>query len=153
MKCKTFKNQISAFQDGMLSPEKMKDMESHLHFCDHCREMVEESDAVLNMLSILPEPEPQPFFYARLKTRMVADKKKRNAHWIQYAVIPAMTTAMLALGIILGSMAGRYSQTTTQSMLDSDVFSELPLEELNLLSDDSYTSGYFDISDQNGGVK
>jgi len=150
MKCQTFKKQLSAFQDGALSHEKIGAMRSHLRSCDQCRKLYRESEAILNMLTMLPEPEPQPFFYTRLKGRMeqIPDTER---HWIQKAFLPAMTTAMLTLGIVLGSMAGRFSDTTLQP--EHDLFDSLPLEDLNILTEDAYTTGYFDLSGVYGGAE
>lgn len=145
MKCRTFQKKLTAFQDRRLPPDQMADMESHIQACEQCRSMAAESEAVWDLLARLPEPDPDPFFYTRLQSKMEVAGNRRSISWIHRALLPAMATAMLVLGVLLGSMTGRMSQEASRSELD--LFSELPLEEIDLLTGDI---DYFGITDHNG---
>jgi len=151
MQCKQFKKKLSAFQDNRLPQDQMEAMASHRQSCVECREMAEALESVWKMLSILPEPDPEPYFYTRLKARMEIDETSKPFSWIQRAFVSAIATVTLALGIFIGGMTGRFSRTSWPST--DDLFYELPLEELNVLSESSYASDYFEIFDQEGAVE
>ncbi|MBN2105408.1 zf-HC2 domain-containing protein [bacterium] len=150
MNCATFRKQFSVFQDNRLSSDQMNDMALHLQSCADCRKFTEASEAVWELLTILPKPKLPPFFYTRLKARMEADHQAKPLSWIQRAVLSAMVTAVLTLGIILGSMAGRFSRAAKS---ENDLFYGLPLEEINVLSESAYASDYFEFFSQEGGAE
>jgi predicted anti-sigma-YlaC factor YlaD len=149
MKCNAIKKRLSAFQDGRLTDEEKHQIELHMDACRSCSQKFHELSVVWSLLSVLPVSEPLPFFYTRLEKRMAARSADHRFHWIEKAVMPAATLAMVALGMVVGSLAVKFSE----DLISSDpVFSELPAESMGLFSEEPLSNGYFELFGQEGGA-
>jgi hypothetical protein len=68
------------FEDWILSeepltPENAGELETHLENCDHCRELQDAWNGVIDLFQGTPEVEPLPGFVNRWQERLAVEKK------------------------------------------------------------------------------
>jgi predicted anti-sigma-YlaC factor YlaD len=103
MNCYQVKRKLSAYLDRELDSALLLELENHLERCESCRQEFEILKTTWDLLAHEPSPELHPFFYTRLKARQKAQKAHARAPWIERILIPISVTAVVALGIFLGS--------------------------------------------------
>lgn len=101
MKDRHVKEQLSAYLDGMLTPDEAKHVEAHVRECADCNGVLTELKGMLSWMKAVPHPSPR----AGLETRMIArldaapQKKRFAPFWV--TVSGGLATAMAALLIFV----------------------------------------------------
>lgn len=112
MKCSRIKRRLSAFLDGEVSEQERQFIKEHLKSCEHCQIELKNLSQVSDILDIIQEVEVSPYFITRLKQR-IADQKQKSlirlplTEWIKRALVPAVTTALVAFSLFIGGQLGK----------------------------------------------
>ncbi|MGD2245297.1 MAG: hypothetical protein PVI11_01990 [Candidatus Aminicenantes bacterium] len=80
MNCKKFEKRILRAFDERLRDDEKKELEEHLHSCPLCSATQEEYRAILNTLKTKDFPEPKPYFWERLQSKL--EKSKKVEPWM-----------------------------------------------------------------------
>jgi anti-sigma factor RsiW len=77
--CKHIQEKLSAFLEGVLSPDEKRRVREHLASCRHCSEALEDLKKVVHLVRSLEEVEPPPWFTQKVMSRVRegAEGKKR----------------------------------------------------------------------------
>ena len=119
MNCRQIKKQLSVFQDGELAPEQEKTLKVHLRQCEACRTRLQEYRASWDLLEILEDAEPNPYFYTRLKTRI--EERRVHHRGFSRLLIPVTAAVMLLLGIWMGNAVTKMGNGTTVATTEQDL--------------------------------
>lgn len=80
MNCKKFERLLSRSFDGSLKTGEREKLDEHLESCLSCRRMKEDYELIFNTLREKEFPEPQPYFWERLRPKL-RERKKLEA-WL-----------------------------------------------------------------------
>lgn len=124
------------YLEGSLAESERQQIAAHLAECGECRAYYGELGNSLRLLDENKRQEPGPYFYAGIKNRIEARRKKPGISW-QRVLQPALIVLMLALGIRFGIWVGDHAQTDLPSneqamLVPFDDLSEEPIEEFLL---------------------
>jgi anti-sigma factor RsiW len=103
MKCVT-KKKLSAYLDGELGSADHKAITEHLKRCERCHLLARELAAVSETLDLLEGLEPEPFFAAEVKKKVLSVKPVRG--W-RRVMVPILASAAAAVSIVLGVFFGQ----------------------------------------------
>lgn len=78
MDCTQAKQKFQEFVDGTLSARYMGEIKAHLQSCASCNKIVEEFEAVVNVLSGLPHYQPMPQFSAKVLAAIELNEKRET---------------------------------------------------------------------------
>lgn len=120
-----FRDRLSEYLDGELTPEDSRLVERHLETCGDCARTLTELEAVVTRAARLPRREPPPGVWEAIEARIDADEadaqkpdrasrrsgRRRIAFSIPQLAAAAVTLAALSAGVAW--MAGSESPTTT----------------------------------------
>ena len=147
MKCKDIQRRLSAFMDGELSDEDMTQITSHIQACPDCARVLERLTHTWEILDCLPEAELPPHFYLRLKSRMASGIEDRSESWIQRVLMPASAVAVLAMGILIGSLVGKNGDMINGSMgAEEEWISALYLDRFDDVPSSSLGDAYMELT-------
>ena len=115
MKCRTLHKKLIFFIENELPPKEMHEVENHLNKCPDCLAFAEEIKKTLAIVHLEKAVEVSPFFYTRLKARMLKQEemtlqKKQFPLW-ENILQPAMFTVLLVGGIYTGIKIGKLAET------------------------------------------
>lgn len=117
MKCKTIHKELIFFLEGDLPDNQMQEIKAHLLRCAGCKAFAQEMKKTLAVVQMETPAEVTPFFYTRLKARMVKqeEKKRQNAGFSiwEKALQPALFTFLLIIGVYSGIKIGSNATTKT----------------------------------------
>lgn len=111
MNCNSYRELLSEYQDGSLSPAERSRVETHLHDCSECAELAQDFRAIGNILRELPMAQTTSMFDERLGARIATIPARRQSRWLNQAIgflhAPAMrpALAMGAAAVIVGGMS------------------------------------------------
>ncbi len=80
MNCKKFEKWILRAFDGRLKDGEKKELEEHMHSCPLCSVTQEEYRVIFNTLKAKDFPEPKPYFWERLQSKL--EERKNVEPWI-----------------------------------------------------------------------
>ena len=140
MDCHAVASRLSAYQDNELTVTEKEAIESHLSGCPSCNEQFLHLQQAWEALGSLPDLNVSPGFYGQIRRRL---NDTRNAPiqvptyggWFQRLVPTSAVASLVAVGIVLGVVAGNSlvkgtpAQTSTHedSLLSSlSVFDPVP---------------------------
>ena len=146
MNCQRVKKRLTAYLDGELDEARQKAVALHLGTCASCRQAVEALQSSWDLLGVLPEADPVPHFFIKVKARMTSQEGRRRSSRLERFLVPATTAAALVLGVWMGSMVGRngngvaawYGEQTVESTIYLDTFDDLP--------SGSFAKAYIDLA-------
>lgn len=115
---------LSAWLDKELDESQSREVESHLETCRHCRKIAAELKGVSRSLGMLQGLEPDPFFAARVKKRVLG--KRPGRAW-RKVLLPALAGAAAAVSIAAGGFIGQimYAATTRTETVQTELTSYL----------------------------
>ncbi len=149
MKCREVKRKLSAYMDGELNLHEKKMVETHLRSCAKCQHELEILKETWEEMGTLPLPDPDPYFYARLKARMKAREKKRKASWVEQVLIPASAVAVIVLGVFIGSTVSRNGNLqVANSSAEEELVSFPYLNSFDDFPDSSFGKVYIELTSQ-----
>ncbi len=149
MKCREVKRKLSAYMDGELDLHEKKMVEVHLRDCVKCQHELEILKETWREISILPTPDPSPYFYAKLKTRMTAKEKKRKTSWVEQILIPVSAMAVVVLGVFIGSTVSRNGNLqVVNSSAEEELISSLYLNSFDDFPSSSLGDIYIELTSQ-----
>lgn len=134
MDCDKIHPLLTEMQEGTISPEEKKLVESHLAACVHCTQDFKLIGEVFNVLLDVRSEEPPSHYFSnllpRIRHRIEGRERMRFflPAWVQRYLAPASTFA------ILGSLVGLYvllnPMTDTAQFPLRQIVSELPKDEI-----------------------
>ena len=99
MECERMETLISPYLDGDLGSVEKASVETHLHDCTRCREMLALLREVSASLRNLPEVEISPDLQRRLLA--IPDRKRRFRFSLDFLVRPALQPVLAAVTVFL----------------------------------------------------
>lgn len=158
MNCKNVKRNLVSFLEKKLLEEQRVEMEKHLKICPDCSHLLEEFSQLWGALERREKIQPSPYFWTRLKQRIIEYEKERKPAWgwleglVGWAR-PAVAVAVLLICVFLGYSLGNLPQANgqTASQLDQrtialqQFFDSHYLDPLDDLSTGSIEATYLDL--------
>ncbi len=130
MKCKQCHKKLIIWQEGSASQKEKEAVESHLAVCAACRGFADYLRETLELAAAEAKIEEDPWFYARVKSRI--DKELQGATGEGWGGIfqparrgilqPAFFSLLLLLGIYSGIRLGGMLQRESSQTLASEMF-------------------------------
>jgi len=118
MDCHSVVSRLSAYQDNELTVAEREAIESHLSRCTSCNEQFLQLQQAWEALGSLPDLHVSPGFYRQIQRRL---NDTRNAPvqvptyggWFQRLLPTSAVASLVAVGIVLGAVAGNSLVTST----------------------------------------
>ncbi len=116
---------LTAFLDGALAPERAGEVARHLDACPACRAERDRLASAIAALGMLPPaPEPSPFFATRLQARLAREgtrepgllRRISAARWKLAA--PVLAGALAAGVVVVGVRTRRAEERALAAHLD-----------------------------------
>jgi predicted anti-sigma-YlaC factor YlaD len=137
MHCRHIQKKLSAFQDGALNADERVLVSKHLQSCPSCRSVYADMEKVWQSLNAINEIEPSPTFERDLYWKIHATANQHQRQWFSWVLqllpTPAITVAILLIGVSLGAFLGnsivtlapssiRNQESYSQTLSDVDFF-------------------------------
>ena len=148
MKCRKIQRKLSAYMDGEVDEDLKTTIEEHIQHCQECQQLLGELDKTWNLLSLLPEAEPVPYFFTRLNARLTSEKAGKRSKLIDRVLIPATAIAVTVLGIITGDIVGKNGELLAEQTVEDEIASALYLDSFDDFQTASLGEAYFDLVSQ-----
>ena len=105
MECQEIRKKLSAYREGMVSPEEQELMEQHLASCRPCSTALNELDRAGEALKNLEEVEPPPWMKQRIMARVreEAEQKKgflRKLFYPLHVKVPLEAFATVLIAVV-----------------------------------------------------
>lgn len=118
MECKKYRELISAYVDGMLSPQEQEKLMAHLKVCETCSEEMSALKQMKTLLEQIEEPELPNEFHEELMKRIKQEEKSPTVHafkwkW-QYSSALVATLMVGILGISQIHSLDRQSRSSAE---------------------------------------
>jgi hypothetical protein len=116
MNCAEILENLSAFQDGELSPAEAAALEAHLASCDACRRRLKEYETLWRLLGDSKPAEPSPGFTEAVLSRAAAPAfaaAGRRRIWAPAAAVAA--SLLLVAGLLFWANPWRGPDASTPS--------------------------------------
>jgi predicted anti-sigma-YlaC factor YlaD len=110
MDCKHFRNNIFAYQEGLLSAEDLRLAENHLLSCKACEKILADVRVVDEMIHVEKTLEPAPFTSTRILQRIdneFSETRKPPVITLVRILQPVTLALALVCGILIGSYTAR----------------------------------------------
>jgi anti-sigma factor RsiW len=127
MDCHSVESRFSAYQDDELTVADREAIESHLSGCPSCKEQFLKLQQAWEALGSLPDLNVSPGFYRQIQRRL---NDARNAAvevptyggWFQRLLPTSAVASLVAVGIVLGAVAGNslFTRTPAQTSARED---------------------------------
>ena len=148
MKCRVVKRKLSAYIDDELTSTQEERIEEHLRDCPSCTHALQMLRDTWDVLDILPHPKPAPHFYARLKSRLLAEEKTKPRGWIENVLVPALAAGVVILGILLGnSISKNGSQWNAATTIEEAWAESMHLDSFDDFPTASFGEAYAELAD------
>lgn len=100
------RRQLSAYVDGELRPEEVREVNAHLPGCAECRDELAQLRRLKHLLQHVPEVDPAPEVWERLRTRLAGEGRPAIVADLLEAIRaafrrPAVAAAAAMLVVIL----------------------------------------------------
>ena len=110
MKCSNVDKKFSSYQDRELKPREHEEISRHLLSCQSCREQYAELERIWKTLGDLEGICPDPWFYQQVVRKTKEPRTQGllpGVQWVfQMLRAPAVTSILLAIGILAGTYLG-----------------------------------------------
>jgi anti-sigma factor RsiW len=106
MDCQETAQKLSAFLDGELSQAEGVQVRKHLEACRRCAAECESLAFAWERVLELPRSEPRTDLWPRLDARLAGSTGLRLSRWLSWSPFPALATAALIVGLLLGLQVG-----------------------------------------------
>ncbi len=121
MNCKKFERLLSRSFDRFLKTEEREELDEHLESCLSCRRMKEDYELIFDTLREKEFPEPQPYFWERLRPKL-RERKKLEAwlfwkRWGLRAVPLSLLFAVLITSVLIFSSPEKNGQLSQSGVL------------------------------------
>ncbi len=136
MKCKKVIKKLAIFLDGQAGEKDNEAISNHLKTCQCCGQEVKE----LTSLSFLLKQEKEsvqasPYFWNKIEQAIIQAETNRNVldtiwEWVNRTLIPVGATAVVVLGLFVGTNLGSVIYTNIAQILNQDN-SSLAQQEIN----------------------
>ncbi|MBN1893841.1 zf-HC2 domain-containing protein [bacterium] len=147
MKCKDIKYRLSAFMDGRAGPDEAAEIESHLRICPDCGAVRREMRQVTDLLGLLPDAAPEPFFTTRLAARLAQDHAADRHPRVRRFLVPLYMVSALVVGFIIGSFSGSlFNGAQTTSSTEDAMARSLYLQSFDDFPEASISEAYFTLA-------
>jgi predicted anti-sigma-YlaC factor YlaD len=139
MRCSKIQRKLSRFIDNEMTDLQKKEIENHLNICEEYQRVYQSLLQSWELLNVLPNPEPAPFLYTRIRARLSEQAGVKSHRWMGRILVPLSATAAVILGIIMGSIVGANRHVTDQvsvaensitGSIDLGVFDDMPESSL-----------------------
>jgi predicted anti-sigma-YlaC factor YlaD len=139
MRCSKIQRKLSRFIDNEMTDPQKKEIENHLNLCENCQRIYQTLLQSWELLNVLPNPEPVPFLYTRIRARLSEQAGANPRQWLERFLVPLSATAAVILGIVIGSIVGANGYVTDQvstaanniaTSIDLDTFDDMPESSL-----------------------
>lgn len=101
MECRDIQKNLSAYLEGLLSPEEKKIVDRHLPSCAKCSASFNELKRAKELLKKLDEVEPPPWLAAKIMARVRKEKEQRASFFKKLFFPLHIKVPVQALGVIL----------------------------------------------------
>ncbi len=136
MRCQKVRIKLPALLDGQAIEKDKEIIFHHLESCLFCREEIRD----LSSLSLLLREEKEsikasPYFWNKLEQRIIQAEVNKNiinsiSEWLNRTLIPASATAVIIIGLFIGTNLGGVIYTNIADILNPDDTS-LVQQEMN----------------------
>jgi anti-sigma factor RsiW len=113
MKCKKIQKLLPGYLDDVLSADKLKIVENHIHNCDACRrehQIFEETIRLASSLEVeYPPPDVWEAFIPMLHVRIMREKEKELYHktfFLRFSRFKLVGVASAALILVFSALVG-----------------------------------------------
>lgn len=159
MNCKKVKKNLAGYLEKNLTKNMEEELENHLESCPTCSHLREEFSQLWEALEHREKIQPSPYFWTRLKQRVVEYEEGRKPVWgwlgglVDWAR-PAVAVAVLLICVFLGYSLGNFpqavnGQTTSQvderTLVLQEFFDSHYLTPLNNLPTGSIEATYLEM--------
>ena len=143
MKCENYHTDLIEYLEGILGDKEEKEIAAHLRECESCREFADFMKSALGIIIEEKRVEPDPFLYARIKSRLepyvkqgVYSRLRQSFQWVPAVAASLVLTAGIFGGLGLGkAITGAGTETdpvvTELQYLMNDMDQE-PIEQFLL---------------------
>ncbi len=133
MDCKEFRDNMFAFQDDALSPERKQAIFNHLDSCNECAVIFREFQLALATVDSDKAAEPNPFASTRILQHIESHLEKRSRFMVMtkhpWIIRPVVVALSLAIGVFIGiNRTHRTPATGIQQVSESPVIQSLKTE-------------------------
>jgi len=146
MKCKHIKYRLSAFMDGRVGPDEAAEIEGHLRICPDCGAEWREMRQVTDLLGLLPDAAPEPFFATRLTARLQQEPSAGRHPWMRKILVPLYMVSALAVGFFIGSFSGSLFNGTQTDSTENALAQSFYLESFDDFPEASMSEAYFTLA-------
>jgi len=106
MNCKELKENMFAFQEHTLSPERRQAFLGHLAACNECTLVFRQFQLALSTVDDDKEAKPNPFAATRILQRIGSHIEKRPRYFLMaqnpWIIRPVVAAVSLAVGVFIG---------------------------------------------------
>jgi predicted anti-sigma-YlaC factor YlaD len=121
MNCRHIQKKLTAFQDGELNADERLLVSTHLQSCPSCRSVYADMEKVWQSLKMIDEIEPSSRFNRDLYWNIHISANQHKQQWLswflQFLPTPAVTIAILLMGVSLGAFLGNSIVTLEPSSI------------------------------------
>ena len=122
MRCNKAEKWFLKSFDGLLDEARTAELREHFRICPHCSRMESEYRAMFGLLRRETKEEPLPYFWDRLQSKFVRERKSFALllweHWCLKA-IPVFLGVVLAFGVglLFFTPSGEIQMTQSELLL------------------------------------
>lgn len=111
MDCHSVVSRLSAYQDNELADADRKAIKSHLSGCPSCNEQFVKLQQAWETLGSLPDLSVSSGFYRQIQRKLDGTRKDplqvpTYGGWLQRLLPTSALASLVAVGIVLGALAG-----------------------------------------------
>ena len=121
MSCRNIQKKLTAFQDGELNADERILVSTHLQSCPSCRSVYNDMEEVWQSLNMIDDIEPSPRFnrdlYWKIHSSTNQHQRQKFPWFLQLFPTPAVTIAILLIGVSLGAFLGNSIVTLEPSSI------------------------------------
>jgi predicted anti-sigma-YlaC factor YlaD len=156
MNCRHIQKKLTAFQDGELNADERLLVSTHLQCCPSCRSVYADMEKVWQSLNMIDEIEPSSRFNRDLYWKIHTSANQHRHQWFSWVLqllpTPAVTVAILLIGVSLGAFLGNSIVTLEPSSMRNQTSYSQTLSDVDFFKafdstpPDTLGNSYFKMS-------
>ncbi len=157
MKHKNIRKKLLRYIDAELPEKERAEIQSHLKHCAQCRKDIESLSGVWNLSQPIKRAQPSQFLWNKISTQL-EDKRHtgqsihKAALFIRQMAQPALTAAVIILGLFIGIKLGNRMSTAQLSSQQVTITTaqsqnEFGLENFRILPSSSLAGEFATLMD------
>ncbi len=147
MRCSEIQRKLSPFIDNEMTDPQKKEIENHLNVCENCQRIYQAMLKSWELLDVLPNPEPAPFLYTRIRARLSEQARAKSRGWMERILVPLSATVAVILGIFIGSIVGANGDVYSPvSVAENNVTSSIDLNTFDDMPESSLGQIYYEFT-------